>query len=70
MNTEAKRMGRPSLGQRANVLTIPVRMSPELVDAIDQEATGRLEPVSRNQAIRELIKEALIARGERRKAKP
>jgi hypothetical protein len=52
------RRGRPPTGQRFRE-TIPVRLTPEAMAAIDDWIARQAEPPSRSEAIRQLIERGL-----------
>lgn len=63
MRVEKPRRGRPPLGDAGMRERIVVRMSRDLLHAIDVYRTERGDGVDRAQIVRELVVEGLRARG-------
>ncbi|MDR0849828.1 MAG: ribbon-helix-helix protein, CopG family [Propionibacteriaceae bacterium] len=57
--TELKRRGRPRLGPAARSVVLPVRVTPELVAALDERRDRRHQ--TRSEAAREVLEEVLVS---------
>ena len=57
--------GRPPLGKRALGPPLALRFPDEMLKAIDAVAAGRMDRPDRSAVVRELVAEALMARGRK-----
>lgn len=64
MQHDKPRKGRPPHGPSAMKTTIPLRLSPEIVAAIDRVIQSRGGSASRNSVIRDMIRKGLRSEGE------
>lgn len=60
----ARRVGRPSKAAADRMGQVAVRFPPDMVAAIDALRAARLDAPDRSTVIRELVAEALAARGK------